>query len=367
MTAKADSLRIHNRLVELIKIPDGADISKIDDPKLIPKNVTNFTKIYFSAHGNETLNKYVMDKRSEDAHIYRVNDVAAYLANILRDAMFKDPHLTPRLTLVMSVCEGVSFAKNLQKKLFDQYGIFIDVIANRFVIHEQYEHHPTENSLNIPYRFTSVHGSRDRAHQRPHSKVLISIDENGRQTETDAYELKWILTVANKIEKRLQSFLRWADFSNEENMAIANGIKKVCHDIRLIIKKNLEHSVNNTANILLALLMSCVKAEADPAYRDAMKYFLLNTTIMELIKSGKHHVNIHSEMLKHLETTDAREKDTPRSDEAELINNLIRAANAKFSKLLKEAGKHQDTSLLEDVEITKKQLEDLKKYRDTRK
>ncbi|VVC75521.1 hypothetical protein AQUSIP_08110 [Aquicella siphonis] len=357
--SQASALVIHKKPVELIKIPEGADIGKTSDPKLLPRRVSNTSKVYFSAHGSEEIDWCVTDRRTGDAKIYDVKDVAAYLAKILIDAKFKDPHLSPRLTLVMSVCEGVGFAKKLQKRLFSKYHIFIDVIANKFVVHEQYEHNTKDHSVNITHRITSVKDSGNRQHQRPHSKVLLVIDEQGKQTEIDAYELKWIHAVTNTLNKKLNGFLRWADFDKRENIDTANGIKILCHDIAVIIRENINVSINKTANLLLALLMSSQKTSADPAYKNAMKYLLLNTSIQNLINQGEKHIAMNSELLEYHKKLDAIEQKKAALSDLELAGNVIKAAKHKYSLLLAEAAEQHRQDLLPDIEEARKEISQL--------
>lgn len=118
VTAVIDTLTIHEKAVELIKIPEGINLGDMQDESQFPENITNYSKIYFSAHGREGLDHCVLDKRTGEAHIYELDEVAAYFGRILKSHVFKNPDTKPRLTLVMSVCEGVGLARNLQNELF---------------------------------------------------------------------------------------------------------------------------------------------------------------------------------------------------------------------------------------------------------
>lgn len=84
-------------------------------------------------------------RQADSANLYELDEVAAYFSKILVAQEFKNPDIKPRLTLVMSVREGLGFTKKLQQMLLQNYGIYVDVIANENVIHEQFEYNSISN------------------------------------------------------------------------------------------------------------------------------------------------------------------------------------------------------------------------------
>nr|WP_284498371.1 hypothetical protein [Legionella maioricensis] len=353
--ATVDSLQVHDSPVELIKILDGQKLQELTDPSQFPRNITNRSKVYFSAHGREELDNRVLNKRSGDVTVYDLNEVAAYFGRALESLVFKDPHVKPRLTLVMCVCEGVGFAKKLQKKLFSDYGLFIDVVANKNVVHERYSKNQDDNSINISQRETSIKGV-GREHQRPHSKVLLTIDETGAQKEIDAYELKWIENVHNTIHNQMGSFMKWADFNKPENIAILKGITTLCNDIDAIVVTFIEEDISLTANNLLALLRSCGKTTADSDYKDAMKYKTLTMMIPSLIQQGIKCINLNHEtqdFLSRVEQIESREK---AAVQREVAQNILLLKKADISTLLLEASEKGIDGVLSKIEGAREEL-----------
>ncbi len=354
LLATIDNLEIHESAVELIKIPEGINLDDLNDARYFPKNITNQSKLYFSAHGREGLDDCVLDKRIGDAHLYELDEVAAYFGKILQNPVLKNPDTKPRLTLVMSVCEGVGFARNLQKELFKKYGLYIDVVANKNVVHEQYVK-PNQNKAILTHRTTSIKGV-GREHQRPHDKVLLTIDEHGTQREIDAYELKWIENVLNTIHNQVGNFTKWADFKKPENMAILKGLTTLCKDVDAIVVSFIEDDVSLTANNLLALLRSCGKTAADPHYKEAMKYKTLTMTIPSLIQQGIKHINFNQDMQNLFKELDQIELQKNAAVRGEVAQNILLLKKADLSTLLLEASEHGIEKVLSRMEGAQEEL-----------
>ena len=353
LIATVDTLFIHESPVELIKIPKGQKLAQLTEPEHFPKNITNQSKIYFSAHGREELPECVLDRRTEDAMIYPLEDVAAYFGKILENPVFKDPYAKPRLTLVMSICEGVGFAKNLQRALLKDYGLYVDVVANKYVVHEQYMRADTD-SCSIGQRHTSIKGM-GREHQRPHSKVLLTIDATGAQKEIDAYELKWIENVLNTLHSQVASFSKWADFDKPENIAILKGLTTLCKDVDAIVLTFIEEDINLTANNLLAFLRGWGKTtESD--YMEAMKYKTLTMVIPSLIQQGKKYINFNQEMQDLFKDLDQRELQEKAAVWGEAAQNILLLKKADISVLLEEASEKGIEGVLSKIEAAQEEL-----------
>lgn len=348
ITATIDELIIHDTPVTLVKIADGSDLKTMNDPKFFPGSITNRTKIYFSAHGREELTDCVLDRQSGEPKIYKLDDVAQYFRKLLVDPALKDPLIKPRLTLVLCVCEGLGFAKELQQKLLLEHRLYVDVIANKYVLHEQFEKPKGTNTLFLTHRETSEKGM-GREHQRPHSKVLLTIDNTGSQKEIDAYELKWIKKVLTSLHAQIDSFSRWADFSKPENNNILKGIISFCNDIDTVINLYLQEDIHLTANYLLALLQSCSKAGADPLYKEAMKYEMFQLITRSLIKEGIKYINPSIEMQACLKALDESELREQRHSRDRVVHNLNRLYKADFSALLVEASENGIDSVMDQL------------------
>ncbi|CEG56115.1 hypothetical protein [Legionella fallonii] len=359
LTASIDTLTIHDRVAELVKIPDDCDLKSLDDPELFPQ-CTNLTKVYFSAHGSEESKKYVFNRRTSDAKLYHLDDVAAYVGKLLRDANFKNPNVRPRLTLVMSVCEGLGFAKGLQKKLMEHYGVFVDVIANKYVVHERYQMAPGGQQLAITHKVTSEKGD-GRVHKRPHAKVLLTIDSNGKQREIDAYELKWIENVSKALHEQVASFTRWADYSKPENIDILKGITTLCRDVDTVISLYMDRDISLTANYLFALLLSCQNASADPLYKDAMNYEMLQIIVKNLISDGLKYINPHKEMSTYMQKQAQIESERKKAVSDEAMPKILLAKKAVYSGLLFEASEYGIETVLSQIDNVQREIDNLKK------
>ncbi|BCA94600.1 hypothetical protein TUM19329_09610 [Legionella antarctica] len=346
VTAVIDTLTIHEKAVELIKIPEGINLGDMQDESQFPENITNYSKIYFSAHGREGLDHCVLDKRTGEAHIYELDEVAAYFGRILKSHVFKNPDTKPRLTLVMSVCEGVGLARNLQNELFKKYGLYIDVVANKNVVGEQYMR--TKKNTNPTHRTTAKGLGRD--HLRLHDKVLLTIDKYGTQKEIDAYELKWIDNVLNTIHKQVAGFRKWADFSKPENIQILKGLTNLCTDIDAIIVTFVEEDISLTANNLLALLRICGKTTADSYYKDAMKYKSLTMTIPSLIQQGVKSINYNQNMQNMFTELDQIELQKNAAVRGEVAQNILKLKKADISTLLLEVSENGMEGVLSKIE-----------------
>ncbi|HAT1979210.1 TPA: hypothetical protein ACF754_002556 [Legionella pneumophila] len=355
VTANIDTLIIHESPTILVKIPDGSDLKTLVDPDFFPGPITNRTKIYFSAHGHEELDDMVLDRQKENPKIYKLDDVAAYFGKLLTNPDVKNPDIKPRLTLVMSVCEGLGFAKNLQKKLFDDYGLLVDVIANKNVIHEQFVKPHHETTAYLTHRETSIKGV-GREHKRPHSKVLLTIDKEGTQQEIDAYELKWIEKVLNTIHQQVATFGKWADFEKPENIKIQEGLNAFCHDVDALISLFINQDINLTANNLLALLLSCQKTTADPLYKQAMNYEMFQIMTKNLINEGLRYINPKIEMQEYSHALEELQSQKDKMIRDEVAPNIFRAKKAIFSALLAEASEYGIDSVLEQLEKAKQEL-----------
>jgi hypothetical protein len=253
----------------------------------------------------------------------------------------------------MSVCEGVGFAQNLQRKLLKDYGLYINVVANKYVVHEQYIK-PDNNSCIIRQRHTSIKGGT-REHQRPHSKVLLTIDATGAQQEIDAYELKWIDNVFNTIHNQVSNFTKWADFNNPGNIAILKGLTTLCKDVDAIILTFIEKNTSLTANNLLALLRSCGKT-TDPDYMEAMKYKALTMVIPSLIQQGKKYINFNQEMQDLFKDLDQRELQEKAAIWGEVAQNILLLKKADLSALLEEASEKGIEGVLSKIEGAQEEL-----------
>lgn len=355
ITANIDTLIIHESPTTLVKIPDGSDLKILDGPDFFPEPITNRTKIYFSAHGHEDLDDMVLDRQKGNPKIYNLDDVAAYFGKLLKNPDFKNPNVIPRLTLVMSVCEGLGFAKNLQKKLFDDYGLFIDVIANKNVLHEQFIYPPGGNTAYITHRETSIK-TVGREHKRPHSKVLLTIDKDGSQQEIDAYELKWIENVLNTIHQQVATFSKWADFEKPENIRILKGLTAFCQDVDALISLSINQDINLTANNLLALLLSCQKSSADPLYQQAMNYEMFQIVTRNLINEGVRYINPKMEMQEYFHALENLESQKNKMIRDKVAPNIFQAKKAIFSALLTEASEYGIESVLEQLEKAKREV-----------
>lgn len=358
-TTTASELIIKDVVAELVKIPDGSDLKTLDDSSLFPQ-CSNRSKIYFSAHGREEVDGFVFDRRTVEANIYPLEDVAFYLGKLLIDSQFKDPSIRPRLTLVMSVCEGVGFAKKLQKRLMQEHGIYIDVIANKYVLHEQYQRDPSTQQLIISHKETSEKGE-GRIHQRPHSKVLLTIDATGEQSEVDAYELKWIDKVSQSLHEQVVTFSRWADFSKPENIEILKSITTLSHDVDIVISSSIEKGVGLTANCLFSFLLSCQKTSMDPLYVDAMKYEMMQIIVKNLINEGIKYINPEQAMKDYIKNQKQIEYESQKAISNEVRTNLVLAKKAIYSELLAEASEHGIDSVLSQIEKVQEEIDELRK------
>ncbi|WP_454782459.1 hypothetical protein [Legionella sp. WA2022007384] len=355
ITANIDTLIIHEDPAILVKLPNGCDLKTLQGRDFFPKPITNHTKIYFSAHGREELVDMVLDKQKGDATIYTLNDVAIYFGKLLTNPEFKDPNVIPRLTLVMCVCEGVGFAKKLQKKLLDDFGLYIDVIANKNVLHEQFVKPTPEKMVYLTHRETSIK-EVGREHKRQHSKVLLSIDRTGAQREIDAYELKWIENVLNMTHQQVLTFSRWADFENPENIRILEGLTAFSRDVHTLISLSIEQDTHLTANNLFALLQSCQKTSTEPLYQQAMNYEMFQLITKNLISEGVKYINPNPEMQEYLHALEALESQKTKIIRDAVVPNIFKAKKAIFSGLLFEASEYGIESVLEKLE---KAMQDL--------
>lgn len=355
ITANIDTLIIHESPAILVKIPDGSDLKALENPDFFPKPITNRTKIYFAAHGREELDDMVLDRQTGTPKIYDLDDIAAYFGKLLTNPDFKNPNVIPRLTLVMSVCEGLNFAKNLQKKLFNDYGLFIDVIANKNVLHEQFEKPRYENTAYLTHRETSIKGV-GREHKRPHSKVLLTINTDGSQQEIDAYQLKWIENVLNTVHQQIATFSKWADFEKPENIRILEGLNAFCKDVDAVISLSINQDINLTANNLLALLQSCQKTSADPLYQQAMNYEMFQIVTKNLINEGIKYINPNMEMQDYSHALEDIESQKNKMIRDEVAPNIFQAKKAIFSALLAEASEYGIESVLERLEKAKEEV-----------
>ncbi|MCW8443825.1 hypothetical protein OQJ05_07155 [Fluoribacter gormanii] len=349
ITANIDTLIIHETPAILVKIPDGSDLKTLQGPDFFPGAITNQTKIYFSAHGREELEDMVLDRQNRDPKIYGLDDVAIYFGKLLTNPDFKNPDVIPRLTLVMSVCEGSGFAKKLQKKLLDDYGLYIDVIANKNVLHEQFIKPTEERMVYLTHRETSNKGM-GREYKRPHSKVLLTIDRAGSQQEVDAYELKWIENVLNGIHQQVASFSKWANFENPENFSILEGLTVFCKDVDTLVSLSIGKDIQLTANNLLALLQSCQKISADPLYQQAMNYEMFQLMIKNLINEGARYINPNMEMQEYFHALGELESQKNKMIRDKVAPNIFQAQKAIYSGLLIEASEYGIESILDKLE-----------------
>ncbi len=360
LTATVDELVIKDTVAELVKIPDGSDLNSLSNPSLFPQ-CTHRSKVYFSAHGREEVSDYVFDRRTGNATIYHIKDVAAYLDKLFIDPSIKDPSAKPRLTLVMSVCEGVGFAKKLQKKLMQEHGIFVDVIANKYVIHERYQPDLDAKKLTITHKETSEKGL-GRVHKRPHSKVLLTIDATGKQSEIDAYELKWIEKVSQSFHEQAVNFTRWADYNKPENIEILKGITTISHDVDAVISTFIKKDVSLTANYLFSLLLSCQKSSADPLYIEAMKYEMMQIIVKNLINEGIKYINTEKAMEDYIKSQKQIEDERQKAISDEAMSNLLLAKKTIYSDLLVEASENGIESVLSQIERVQEEIKDLKNW-----
>ncbi|PWY56170.1 hypothetical protein DGG96_07455 [Legionella qingyii] len=349
ITANIDTLIIHETPAILVKIPNGSDLKILQGPEFFPGPITNQTKIYFSAHGREELQDLVLDRQKGDPNLYNLDDVATYFGKLLTNPNFKNPDITPRLTLVMCVCEGLGFAKNLQKKLLADYDLYIDVIANKNVLHEQFIKPSHERMVYLNHRETSVKGV-GREYKRPHSKVLLTIDRGGSQQEIDAYELKWIENVLNGIHQQVATFNKWANFENPENFSILEGLITFCKDVDALVSLSIGKDIHLTANNLLALLQSCQKTSADPLYVQAMKFEMFQFVTKNLINEGVRYINPNMEMQEYLNALAELESQQNKMIRDEAAPNLFQAQKAIYSGLLAEASEYGIESVLDKLE-----------------
>ncbi|QMT60143.1 hypothetical protein [Legionella sp. PC997] len=355
ITANIDTLIIHESPTILVKLLDGCDLKTLHNPDFFPRPITNRSKIYFSAHGREELDDMVLDKQQGDVKIYDLNDVAIYFGKLLTNPDFKNPNVIPRLTLVMSVCEGVGFAKNLQRKLLGDYGLYIDVIANKNVLHEQFIRPKHGRAVYLTHRETSIKGV-GREHKRPHSKVLLTIDKTGAQQETDAYEFKWIEKVLNGAHQQVRTFSKWADFDKQGNISILEGLNAFCKDVTTLVSLTIEQDIHLTANNLLALLQSCQNSAADPLYRQAMNYEMFQFTTKNLINEGVKYINPSIEMQEYFHALKALESKKSKMIRDEVAPNLFKAKKAVFSGLIFEASEYGIESVLDKLETAMQDL-----------
>lgn len=356
-TAKAEELFIHNKQVIFVKIPVDTDLNKFTDKKL--NDISPRSKIYFSAHGIQEYDSIVFNRRDKSAQTYTLDQVANFIAKLLPHAAFRDPN-EPRLTLVLSVCEGTGFARNLQMLLLKNYGIYIDVIANKNVVHEYFSY-DEENSelLNILKRETSIGNSGKMIYKRPHSKVLLTIDQTGNQKEIDCYEFKWIGEVITTLHAQLQKFMKWADFDNIKNVDISKNMLSLISQIDEIIKSTIEADTNLTANLILALLL---KIEQNPDNYLAMKHDPFCYAIFDLSNEGKKYVDqdfgkSNAPSADHFDNNN-RDFDPK---ELEYVAKIIEAQKVKLSSLLEEASKMEDkTDIMDEIYELQSKIKNLK-------
>lgn len=348
-TALVDSLAIHSRVVELFKIPIKQDLTTINKIMPLPNNLTHQSKIIFAAHGHQELSDCVFDRNNEEAVCYSLEDVAEFFGKILSHPQFKNPNIQPRLKLVMAVCEGIDFAKNLQKKLHEDYGIYVDMVANKHIIIEEYEFEPTLKHLNIPSRLIKAGKEGERTHQLPHSKVLLQIREDGSQIQFDAYELKWIEDVLVAFYKNFEAFKKWADTTKPTNQLIMSDMKFLCETITKCIMDNLQE-VSLTANLLLQFLTSLHCSQHHTQSHPALNYELFNLDIKRLIDRGNQviNLNITSYFLRYALQQVKKVENEP--FDIELMINSLKAQKAKFSALLEEYAETKSEDTLAQLE-----------------
>lgn len=348
-TAFTDSLAIHSQAVELFKVPLNQDLPTIAKKIPLPTKLTNLSKIIFAAHGHQELTDCVFDRNNEYAMRYSLDDVAEFFGKILSDPQFKNPTLQPRLKLVLAVCEGISFAKNLQKKLHEDYGIYIDVVANKHIIIEQYDHNSPSQSLNISSRLIKAGKDGQRAHQLSHSKILLQINQDGSQTQFDAYELKWVEDVFVAFYKDLQSFKKWADSTKPENEVILKDLNSLCEIITKCIKDNI-HNVSLTANLLLQFLTSLQTTENNKKLHPALNYDIFLLDLKRLIDKGNQVINLDvtSYFLNYALQQVKKAENEPL--EIEFTINVLKSQKAKFSALLAEYAESKSEESLTQIE-----------------
>ena len=130
------ALLIHDKPCVFVNIPHATNLVTFADERLAM--IHRLSKVYLAAHGSRDVDSAVTSSLKMDSTIYYLKDIVSFFAKLLNDDKYKDPNIVPRFKIVLSVCQGVNFAKNLQKKLKEEHGIYVDIIANHHLIQERF-------------------------------------------------------------------------------------------------------------------------------------------------------------------------------------------------------------------------------------